>query len=194
MTSHSKTSIILCRHGETDWNREGRYQGRTDVPLNAKGLRQARELAARLQATEISAIYSSTLSRAYDTAVEIARLHQLRVHQDPRLDEINQGEWEGLRPAEIVVNHRELHDRWQHYPLDLRLPGGETLEEVRQRVADLLAEILAGHDGETVCVVAHSVSMAAVKHQLQGLPFPDALRSLPKNASSEAIEVSTRPD
>ncbi len=99
------TDIILCRHGETEWNREGRYQGKTDIPLNGRGREQARQLAASLRDEPIAAVYSSTLARAYETGVEIARLHGLEVKRDPRLDEINQGLWEGLRREEIVLTH-----------------------------------------------------------------------------------------
>ena len=184
------TVVILCRHGETDWNRSGRYQGRTDVPLNDRGREQARELARSLQGEPIAAVYSSTLERAYDTALEIARLHDLEVRRDPRFDEINQGLWEGLRREEIVSAHGELHARWLGYPIDLRLPEGETLEEVRDRVRGALDDAMLLYLGRTICIVAHSVSMAMVKHELQGLSPPEALRTLPKNASWERIEVA----
>ena len=183
------TEIILCRHGETDWNREGRWQGRTDVALNERGRRQARELADALHDQPVAAVYSSTLARAYDTALEIARAHDLRVYRDARLDEIDQGAWEGRRRDEIVVSHPDELERWREYPIDLRLPGGETLEEVRQRVRAALDDIILLHEGRTICIVAHSVSMAVIKHELQGLELPDALRTLPANASWERIPV-----
>jgi broad specificity phosphatase PhoE len=183
------TEIILCRHGETDWNRSGRYQGSTDVPLNETGRRQARELAEELRHEPIEAVYSSTLARAYDTARVIACVRGVSVTRDARLDEINQGVWEGLRRDEIVVAHRELHERWTTYPLDLRLPGGETLEEVRDRVSAALRDIVLRHPDGTVCIVAHSVSMAMVKHVVEGLSLADSLRTLPKNASWERIPV-----
>jgi phosphoserine phosphatase len=181
------TDVILCRHGETEWNRLGRYQGKTDIPLNERGREQARELARSLREEPIAAVYSSTLARAYETAVEIARLHGLDVTRDPRLDEINQGLWEGLRREEIVLAHGELHARWLDHPLDLRLPEGETLEEVRERVGAALDDIFLLHADRTVCIVAHSVSMAVIKHLLQDLSLAEALRTLPRNASWERI-------
>jgi len=183
------TEIILCRHGQTDWNTEGRYQGRTDVPLNATGRQQARDLAARLADQTIHAVYSSTLERAYDTAVEIARPRGLEVRRDPRLDEIDQGLWEGMRHDEIALRHPEKLAAWQDHPIDLRLPEGETLEEVRIRVRDALDDMMLLHQGRSICIVAHSVSMAVIKHELQGLSLPDALASLPANASWERIPV-----
>jgi broad specificity phosphatase PhoE len=184
------TEIILCRHGQTDWNTEGRYQGRTDVPLNAYGRQQARDLSARLADQTIHAVYSSTLERAYDTALEIAKPHNLEVRRDPRLDEIDQGLWEGLRHDEIALRHPEKLAAWQDHPIDLRLPEGETLEEVRERVRNALDDMLMLHQGLIICVVAHSVSMAVIKHELQGLSLRDALASLPANASWERITIA----
>jgi len=183
------TKIILCRHGQTDWNTQGRYQGRTDVPLNEYGRQQARDLATRLADQTIHAVYSSTLERAYDTAVEIAKPRDLEVRRDPRLDEINQGLWEGMRHDEIALHHPEKLAAWQDHPIDLRLPEGETLEEVRVRVRDALDDMMMLHQGRIICIVAHSVSMAVIKHELQGLSLRDALRSLPANASWEHIPV-----
>jgi len=185
------TSIILCRHGETDWNTQGRYQGRTDVPLNARGREQARALAFRLSDERVDVVYSSTLERAYDTAVAIAQMHGLDVRRDPRLDEIDQGSWEGLRRDEIARRHPAELAAWEHHPIDLRLPGGETLEEVRLRVRSALDDMMLLHDGKVICLVAHSVSMAIVKHELQGLSLREALASLPANASWERIPVPT---
>lgn len=183
------TEIILCRHGQTDWNTQGRYQGRTDVPLNEFGRQQARDLAGRLADQQIDVVYSSTLERAYDTALEIAEPRGLDVRRDPRLDEINQGLWEGMRHDEIALHHPEKLAAWQDHPIDLRLPEGETLEEVRVRVRDALDDMMLLHQGLVVCVVAHSVSMAVIKHELQGLSLRDALASLPANASWERILV-----
>ena len=183
------TEIILCRHGETEWNRLGRYQGKTDIPLNERGREQARALADSLRDEPIVAVYSSTLARAFDTAREIADVHGLKVRRDPRLDEINQGLWEGLHREEIIRAHGDLHAQWLDYPLDLRLPEGETLEEVRDRVRSALDDILLLHVHHTICIVAHSVSMAVIKHELQGLSLAEALQSLPKNASWERIRV-----
>lgn len=183
------TEIILCRHGETDWNVHGRYQGRTDVPLNARGRQQARELARALSDRRIDVVYSSTLERAYDTAMEIARPRGLEVRRDARLDEIDQGLWEGLRHDEIMLRHPEKLAAWQERPIDLRLPEGETLEEVRVRVRAALDDMMLLHQGLVICIVAHSVSMAVVKHELQGLTLRQALASLPKNASWERIAV-----
>jgi glucosyl-3-phosphoglycerate synthase len=183
------TEVILCRHGETDWNLRGFYQGRTDVPLNKRGVDQARELARALRREAIDAVYSSTLARAFETAREIARTHGLPVTRDERFDEIDQGNWEGRTREQIELDYFWLHEKWQDHPMELRLPGGENLLEVRERVRGALDDIFRRHEGQTVCLVAHSVSMAAIKHELQGLPLNEALEKLPKNASWESISV-----
>jgi signal transduction histidine kinase len=112
------TVLLLCRHGRTDWNDLGRYQGQTDVPLNKLGRQQAQALAQLLRSEPIGAVYSSDLSRAADTASEIARFHGLEVRRDARLREINQGRWEGLtvrqireRDAALEALEREKSER-----------------------------------------------------------------------------------
>ena len=183
------TCLLLVRHGETEWNRLGRYQGSVDVPLNADGHRQAVALAAQLQGEPIDAVYSSTLRRAYDTALPIAASHGLQVVRDPRLNEINQGEWEGLRPAEIVLHWAELHEQWEREPLAVRLPGGETLEEVRARVLAALADVVLAWTGHTVCIVAHKVSLSTIKSYACDIPFAEALRVMPPNASIDRVTL-----
>ncbi|GAH97108.1 unnamed protein product [marine sediment metagenome] len=88
------------RHGETNWNRENRIQGGVDIPLNERGKEQARDIALRLTHTVIRYIYSSRLSRALETAIEIAKFHKLEVLTDSRLDELRQGKWEGMKVSE----------------------------------------------------------------------------------------------
>ncbi len=179
--------LLLVRHGETVWNREGRYQGVIDVPLSPEGERQAAALAVQLRSEPLAAVYSSTLRRAYYTAVPIAAAHGLTVIRDPRLNEINQGQWEGLRPAEIVRRWPELHARWQQEPLSVRLPGGETLEEVRARVLAALEDIVLAWAGRTVCIVAHQVSLAVIRSQALGLTLAEALHAALPNASVEMV-------
>lgn len=183
------TSLILCRHGRTDWNEQGRYQGQTDTPLNAEGRRQASVLAELLRDEPIAAIYASDLARAADTAVAIARLHGVRVRRDPRLREIYQGEWEGLTAAEIRLRYAELLDCWEAAPLGITLPGGESIADVQRRSIAALREILARHGPEMVCIVTHKVTLTVIRCELTGEPLEPALRRLPPNASFEVLEI-----
>lgn len=179
--------LLLVRHGETLWNREGRYQGRSDVPLSERGQAQARALAAALRGEPIAAVYTSPLRRAYDTAAPIAAAHDLAPIVEPRLVEIHQGAWEGLRPAEIEQGWPALYARWLTAPTSVRLPGGETLGEVQARVLGALADLAAQWAGQTVCLVAHKVSLAVIKAVAQGTPLTEVLALMPPNAAAEPV-------
>ena len=183
------TAVILCRHGRTDWNDLGRYQGQTDVPLNEEGWRQARALAQLLRAEPLDAVYSSDLARAADTAREIARLHELAVRTDARLREIDQGRWEGLTVAEIHARDADLHRRWESAPLAVTLPGGESIAEGRQRALAALRDIVGRHPGGLICLVTHKVVLTILRCELTGDPLEPALRRLPANASFERVQV-----
>jgi len=183
------TALILCRHGRTTWNDEGRYQGQTDVPLNPVGWQQARFLAQTLRSESIGAIYSSDLSRAADTAAEIARFHALPVHRDPRLREIHQGRWEGLTVAQIRERDAELHSRWEADPLAVTLPGGESIDDVRRRALAAMCDIIRWHSGSLICLVTHKVVLTIMRCALTGDPLDQALRRLPPNASFEYVPV-----
>lgn len=116
--------LILVRHCETDWNREDRIQGGLDIPLNGVGKKQAKDIALKLANTPIDYIFSSRLSRAYETAMEIGRLHRLEVVTDSRLDELRQGKWEGMKTSEARILYPSLHSKWERNPT-LVTPRGE---------------------------------------------------------------------
>lgn len=171
------TRLILIRHGETDWNVEGRYQGQADPPLNARGEAQARRLAAELAEVGLDVLYSSPLRRALQTAQVIAERMKLPLHTDPRLMEIHLGEWQGLLWHEIADRYPDLFRRWQTEPWEVRPPGGESLAQVRARVYAAVDEILAHDAGRCVGLVTHRLPIALLKIRYQGLPL-DAVRTL----------------
>jgi probable phosphoglycerate mutase len=152
-------TILLVRHGETDWNRERRWQGHADRPLNETGRGQARELAAQLEQDPPEAIYSSDLSRARETAEIVGRRLGVPVALDERLREVDVGEWSGLTMSEIEARYPDGARR--------RLEGGtgwaagESYEAMGQRVLAALREIAGRHDGR-VLVVTHGGAMRAV--------------------------------
>jgi broad specificity phosphatase PhoE len=185
------TALLLCRHGQTDWNELGRYQGQTDVPLNAMGWDQARRLAALLAMEPLVAVFASDLSRAADTAREIARFHDLEVQADARLREINQGSWEGLTIEEIRRQDPDLLNWWERHPLQVTLPGGESIGDVQARALPLVDEIARSYPEGLVCVVSHKVVITVIRCALTGDPLEAALRHLPANASFERIELAT---
>jgi broad specificity phosphatase PhoE len=148
------TTLLLVRHGETDWNAEGRLQGHTDTPLNELGRRQALTLADELAGDGIEAVYSSDLARARETAEIVAGRLGLPVVLDPDLREKDWGTWEGLTGAE-----RERVEL-----------AGETTEAHRERTLRALRSIATGHPGGRVLVVTHGGSMRRIEEVVHGEP------------------------
>jgi phosphoserine phosphatase len=152
------TRIILVRHGQTEWNRLERFRGRADVPLNDTGLAQA-EATGRRVAVEwpITGVYSSPLSRSVKTAEAIAKHVGLVVQTHPGLSDIDYGEWQGLTSNEAQIRWREMVDTWYITPHLARIPGGETLEDVRARGMAAVQELAAKHAEQTIALVGHTV-------------------------------------
>ena len=154
------TTLLLARHGETDWNREGRWQGWADPPLNEAGRAQAQALAEQLRTTPFDAVYSSDLRRAHETAVIVAAPHAVPVVSDPGLREIDVGSWSGLTREEIA----------RRFPGAER-PGGETREEHLARVLHTVERIARAHVGERLLVVSHGGTMRALRSHASDEPF-----------------------
>jgi broad specificity phosphatase PhoE len=152
-------NLILIRHGETDWNRIGRCQGVADIVLNENGKKQARELAHSLRDHNIKAIYSSDLKRARETAQHIAEHHNITVQLEPGLQEMNQGDLEGLSFPDIRDKYAEVLKQWRESPETLRLPSGESLVEVQNRAWKVFEKVNQNHIGETVVVVSHNLTI-----------------------------------
>lgn len=161
------TTILIARHGETDWNREHRWQGHADPPLNEAGRRQALELATRLRATPPGAVYSSDLSRAQETASIVAAAFGLEVNVEPRLREVNVGEWSGLTSSQVEERFPEGLRRWREG--ETGWTQGESLSEMRARIVAALETIAAAHPEGRVLVVSHGGALRAV-WSAAGLP------------------------
>jgi broad specificity phosphatase PhoE len=147
--------VLLARHGETQFNVEGRWQGQSDSPLTERGLAQARELARALINDPIAAVYSSDLGRAMHTAHKVAALHGLPVMPEAGLREIDVGAWSGKGRAEIEAEYPGGLKAWATTPAAMRLPGGETLLEAQTRALAFFAERMPQHVDQTVVVIAH---------------------------------------
>ncbi len=170
--------LWLVRHGQTDWNLEGRMQGQSDIPLNAAGLGQARQAAQRLAKESFSAVYSSDLLRARVTAEQIAAPHGLTVRLDPRLREICQGEWEGSPYAPLVAQYQRTPFAEER----MRAAGGETVREVAARVREALKDIAAAHPDQRVLVVSHGLAIATQICLARGLPLSLVYQNILDNA------------
>ncbi len=160
--------IILARHGETEWNAGEIFRGRADIELNETGIKQAGLLAGYLREFEIEAVYSSPLRRALKTAEAIARHHNLKVQIDPGLIDFNYGEWQGLSHQEVKNRYTELYAQWKNRPQGVKMPGGESLGDVRERAIRLVDGVVAGNK-RTVVLVSHRVVNKVLICSLLGL-------------------------
>lgn len=185
------TTIHLARHGETDWNRELRWQGHSNPPLNERGRRQACALADALEGTSLAAVYSSDLRRASETAEIVALRLGLPVSVDPALREIDVGSWEGLTLAEIEARFPEAVDRWERRGAH-GWDGGETHDQMAARVHDAVHSIAAGHEGEEILVVTHGGPIRALKALAAGLDYPRDRRSVPYTQNCEVFAIAVR--
>ena len=184
------TTILLARHGESDWNRSKRWQGFADRPLTDLGREQAVELARRLEDTELDAVYSSDLQRARDTAEVVAQSKGLTVETTPDFREVDVGSWSGLTRGEAEARFPELYVRW--------LQGGEgwedgeTYEQLGERVIQAIQRIARNHRGERVLVVAHGGTIRAIHAAALGLDIHSyrRIQRVEPNATLSAVCVN----
>ncbi|NRF72350.1 histidine phosphatase family protein [Aquincola sp. S2] len=169
------TELIVIRHGETDWNRQHRFQGQIDVPLNTLGLEQATRLGERLTGERIDVLIASDLQRAQATAAPIARSHGLAVHTEPLWREQAFGILEGLDVTTIRRQHRDLWERWVQHDADYALPaGGESNLHFYARVQRALAAAIETHAGRRIVVVTHGGVLDMLWRAANTLPLHGA--------------------
>lgn len=184
------TDLWLIRHGQTDWNLTGRWQGQTSEAPGLNNMGRAQALSARDQWTDvsISAIYSSDLLRARQTAELIAESLGLIVILEPRLREMNLGAWEGMLSSDIEVQYpQELAERSRD-PFHARAPQGESPFEVAERVIAAVEDIVQKHDGESVLIVAHGIPLAVIICRAQGFPMDEVYGHVPENGKPYRVE------
>jgi broad specificity phosphatase PhoE len=163
--------LLLLRHGETNWNSQGRCQGLTDLDLNETGAQQARETAWSLRNESIDAIYSSDLKRAFQTAGAVNKYHDLGVTIDSDLRELNHGDLEGRTFEEVRDAFPEFIKAWRNQPAYLPIPGGESFADVNHRSSRSLERICHRHAQQTVLVVSHQFPIRAILCQITGSPL-----------------------
>ncbi len=186
------TNLIMIRHGETDWNVEGRWQGQADVALNERGRAQAAKTAKELKNVPINAIYSSDLIRALETAQEISKVTGLPVQVDRRLREIHQGDWQGMLVTDIKARYADHFERRRLDPLNIAPPGGETVAQVASRVLAAVHEIVSKHPSETIAIVSHGFALAVILAEYQGRPLDDVWKLIPDNGVWQRIEINSK--
>jgi broad specificity phosphatase PhoE len=183
-----QTTILLIRHGLTDWNAEQRWQGHQDIPLNETGIDQARALARRLANWPIQALYSSDLKRAAQTADILAEAVGLQVIHDRAWRERDAGAFQGLTRAEIKIQYPEEFNAMTRG--DVNTPGGEDNQELHTRAVGAFDKLLARHPGQMVAVVSHGGLLHTILLYVLGLPVGEYGRlSLRGNTGINIVEV-----
>ncbi len=147
--------LILVRHPQTDWNKAYRIQGQRDIPLNVFGEAQAEAIAQALAKESVEAIYSSPLSRAYQTSQAIGLFHQSEIIVDDRLKELDVGRVDGLYYPSLKTETPEFFNSWISDPAIARWPGGESLHELQCRVWEAVQNIISRDYGKTVVLTSH---------------------------------------
>jgi broad specificity phosphatase PhoE len=163
--------VYIVRHGATDWNQAGRIQGQLDVPLNADGRAQAKLVAQRLVHAEVTALYSSDLLRAYETAQIISRAVGLPVIQKPGLREIHFGAWQGLTVEQLRARDPDIYAARRENPYDVPPPGGQTWRQFYQRTVQALHDILQATDAQRLIVATHSGVCTVLGLEALGLGY-----------------------
>lgn len=180
-------TILLARHGQTDWNAERRWQGHTDRPLTERGRAQAIALAERLVGTRLDAVYASDLRRARETGAVVAERQGVALNTMPELREVDVGSWAGLTRAEAEARFPEAFERWRqgHTGWD----DGETYEAMSARVLDAVRRIAAAHPDRPALVVSHGGPIRAIHAAALGLDVHTyrRIRPVEPNARLSAV-------
>lgn len=165
--------LLFVRHGQTDWNPTGRVMGRSDIPLNATGIRQIEKTRDWLKKIEVHAVYSSPMERALQSAEILAKgVGDLKVIPDEGLAEIDYGDWVGVTFKEIEENHTQEYNNYRFKASKMKIPGGEAVVDVQKRSVGAVERIRKKHrDGERVVVVSHADVIKAMLLHYLGLPL-----------------------
>lgn len=183
--------FLFVRHGETDFNREGRWQGAgSNPPLNEKGRLQAEELARQLAGRSVLALYTSPQRRARETAVIVGACLGLEPRLVDALHELDHGQWEGRTQAEVLARWPEAYHAYEAAPWDTPRPGGESYEELGKRLWPALERLADRHRGEEIVIVTHGGPIRLVLSRVLGRPLTERHLFGVDNASVFAVEES----
>ena len=180
----------MVRHGETDWNRENRFQGHSDPPLNAAGRAQANELAEQLAGEPFVLAYTSPLRRALETAEVVASRLGVELRTSESLKEVDLGSWSGLTRDEVESRFPEGYHRWLEYGHGW--DDGETYDELGNRVVAGLVEIAARHRNEVVLAVTHGGPIRSALAAAAGVRFGEARRSIAVLDNCAIVRLAVR--
>ena len=168
--------LVLVRHGETKWNKLGKFQGRQDIELNDRGLSQAKETAKAVVEWQHSVVYSSPLKRTMQVAQEISRLSGKAVKEVPGAQELSLGELEGVTGDEMRKGWPEVFAAWRDDPSSVSMPGGESLQELQDRAWNALLELEQAHikketQDEALILVSHNFAIRSLIGKILNMPL-----------------------
>lgn len=181
-------TIYLIRHGQTEWNIKGKTQGHGNSKLTQKGIDQAKALADSISSLPIDYIYSSDLGRAVETAEIISDKFGLDVIETPALREMGFGKWEGLLIKEIQEEYKDIYHTWRNQPHLAEIPGGETLQIIKERTDKFLAELNEKYDGKHIVLVTHSVTARVILLSILNSSMENIYRINQGNTALNVIE------
>ena len=177
--------LILIRHGETLWNKEGRVQGISDVELSTAGIEQARLLALSLKDQPIYAIHASPLKRALQTAEIINEFHRKEIHTHQDLMEMDQGDFEGLSFKKLIACEKDFLNKWIADPASVKMPNGESFTQLQDRAWRVMERII--NKEENALVVAHNFTIAAIICRIRSISLNEFQSSCVGNASKTIV-------
>jgi probable phosphoglycerate mutase len=187
------TELILVRHGETDWNRELRFQGQVDVPLNAVGHEQARRLGLRLATETLHELVCSDLMRTQQTALPIRQNHlqlsQSSAALDAALREQNFGVIDGMRVDDIKAQHADAWAQWIRFDADYAFTGGESTRQFHARVLAAVRALARQHEHKTLVVVTHGGVLDMIYRTALALPLSGPRQSDIPNAGLNRVRI-----
>ena len=188
------THLVLIRHGETIWHVENRYAGRTNIPLSPRGHEQAERLARWASSAHLTAIWVSPLVRARQTAEPSERATRLTAHVDPRLEELDFGQGEGLTRADIERSFPEAFAAFESDPAAHPLPGGENPRHAAERAIACFREIVRKHSSGRVLVITHNTLMRLALCGLIGVPLSQYRTLFPSIINGALMEIRINGD
>ena len=165
-------NLVLVRHGETEWNKLGKFQGHWDISLNSRGIAQAKETANAVMGWKHSAVYSSPLHRTMQVAEEISRLGGNPIFPVAGFKELSLGDLEGVTGEEMRAGWPEVYSAWRDDPSTVFMPNGESLGELQERAWNSLLELERSHpDEEALIIVSHNFAIRSMIGKVLGMPL-----------------------
>ena len=184
------TRLLLIRHGESQANRSSFFAGQTDVPLEEKGLFQARVTADYIVSSyTVDKVYASDLCRAYDTGKAVADQLGQKVIPDPRLREIYAGKWQGRKFTDIIAQYGSDYQVWLTDIGNCVCTEGESVAQLGQRVLEALTDIARANPGKTVAIATHATPIRAVQCLLEGHSL-DRMKDIPWVSNASVTEIT----